>query len=396
MPLDSAHTDLLARRATHVDGLAGRTYLGNHTLGAPHADSALGLARYAREWAEEGITAWRRWVPEMRRVADLAGALIGAPAGTTVLRQSVHDGLADIAAALPLEQRPRVVLADLEWPGTRYLWQANGAELASVAVSDDGTHVDVGRLADAVDERTAAVFLSHVLFRTSTLVDPTPVVEAAHRVGALVVLDAYQSAGAVPVDVTALGVDVCVGGSVKFLCGGPGNGFLYVAPHAVAALRPRAVGWFGHARPFAFDESWEPAPGAHRFTGGTPNVPAAYAAAPAFAELLDIGVDRVRERSLSLTQPLVEACLERGWAVRSPVEAEQRGGSVTVDPGDSLRVHDALLARGVVVDHRPGAGLRIGPHWFSTAEEVAHVVEEIAALTAAGRPASPGGAGGRA
>lgn len=218
------HEDLLSHRADHP-GLASSTYLANHTLGAAHRGSAEGVARWAAEWVDRGIRAWETWEPEVARVGDLAGALIGAPPGSTVLRASVHDALGDIASALPLADRPRVLLSQLEWPGTRYLWQQTaGAELVEVTTPAPGGVVDLGPLAAAVDDRTAAVFLSLVFFRTSSLVDPTPVVEAARRHGALVVLDAYQAAGAVPVDVTALDVDVCVGGSVKFLCGGPGNG----------------------------------------------------------------------------------------------------------------------------------------------------------------------------
>lgn len=377
------HEDLLSHRADHP-GLASSTYLANHTLGAAHRGSAEGVARWAAEWVDRGIRAWETWEPEVARVGDLAGALIGAPAGSTVLRASVHDALGDIASALPLADRPRVLLSQLEWPGTRYLWQQTaGAELVEVTTPAPGGVVDLGPLAAAVDDRTAAVFLSLVFFRTSSLVDPTPVVEAARRHGALVVLDAYQAAGAVPVDVTALDVDVCVGGSVKFLCGGPGNGWLYVAPHALPTLAARGhVGWWGHAEHFAFDQEWRPAAGTRRYAGGTPNVAAAYAAAPAYTELLDVGVPRIRERSVALTQPLVEACLERGWTVRSPVDPAHRGGSVTVDPGDSPALHDALLARGVVVDHRPGAGLRVGPHFFSDTEEVARFVAEVEELRA--------------
>ena len=376
------HEDLLSRREDHP-GLASSTYLANHTLGAVHRGSAAGLARYAAEWAEQGIRAWETWDAEVRRVADLVGRIIGAPAGTTVMRASVHDALGDIASALPLATRPRVVLSDLEWPGTRYLWQqAAGAELVEVTTPAPGGVVDLGPLAAAVDDRTSAVFLSAVFFRTSSLVDPAPVVEAAHRHGALVVLDAYQAAGTVPVDVAAMGVDVVVGGSVKFLCGGPGNGWLHVAPHAVDALADHGyVGWWGHADHFAFERGWRPAAGTARYAGGTLNVPAAYAAAPAYAELLDVGLARIRERSVSLTQPLVEACLERGWTVRSPVDPAHRGGSVTVDPGDAAALHDRLLERGVVVDHRPGAGLRVGPHFFSTTDEVSRFVAEVADLT---------------
>jgi kynureninase len=197
----------------------------------------------------------------------------------------------------------------------------------------------------------------------------------------LLLLDAYQAAGAVPVDVAANDVDVCVGGSVKFLCGGPGNGWLYVRPDLVGTLRPSAVGWISHERPFEFE--WDEiayAPGIARFAGGTPNVSAAYAASAGVEAIVDVGIERIRERSQSLTQLVVEGALERGFELRSPREPERRGGHVTIDPGDPQRVYERLIERGFMVDHRPGSGIRIGPHLFNTADECVAVLDEIVAI----------------
>ncbi|MEP6697692.1 MAG: aminotransferase class V-fold PLP-dependent enzyme [Pseudonocardiales bacterium] len=374
------HRDLLRYRVDYPV-LARSTYLVNNSLGAMHRGSAERLAEYAALWAGRGVLAWGEWIPEMVRVADLIGGLIGAPPGTTVLRQNVADILGAVASALDFtDARNGVVYSDLEWPGSHYLWSAHarvGAQVSVVPSVGDGVHLDVQRLVDAIDERTLIVPISLVLFRSSTLVDVAPVIERAHEVGALVLLDAYQAAGVLPVDVTALDVDLCVGGSVKYLCGGPGAGWLYVSPR-LAHLQPTSVGWFGHRAPFDFSfAEVDYAPGAARFTGGTPGVPAAYAAAAGYQAIADVGVQRIRERSLSLTQPLLEAALERGWTVRSPVDPAQRGGHVTVDPGAAQQVYEQLTARGFLVDYRPGAGLRIGPHFFNTADECAAVLEEI-------------------
>jgi kynureninase len=225
------------------------------------------------------------------------------------------------------------------------------------------------------------VSVSLVQFRTSALLDLPPVSEAARRHGALLVLDAYQAVGCLPVEVTAHGVDVCVGGSVKFLCGGPGNAWLYVRPDLVETMRPSAVGWISHERPFDF--AWSEiayAPGIARFAGGTPNAPAAYAAAPGYQALVDIGIDRIRERSQHLTQLLVDGALERGLAVRSPLDPARRGGHVTVDIDDAERVHQVLIERSFVVDFRPGGGVRIGPHFFSTEAECVGVLEEMVTI----------------
>jgi kynureninase len=174
---------------------------------------------------------------------------------------------------------------------------------------------------------------------------------------------------------------MCVGGSVKFLCGGPGNGWLYVRPDLAESLRPAAVGWISHDRPFAFEwDAIDYAPGVRRFAGGTPNVPAAYAAAPGYQAVVDVGVERIRERSMALTQPLVEGALERGFVVRSPHDPKHRGGHVTIDPGDAERVHHELIARKFLVDYRPGSGIRVAPHFYNTADECTAVLDEMATL----------------
>jgi len=384
------HEDLLARREDYPI-LATKTYLINNSLGAMHCATRTRLAEYVDLWATEGVVAWARWQPEMVRIADLVGAVIGAPPGTTVLRQNVADLMAAVGSCIDFTgRRNRVVYSDLEWPGSHYLWKEHGrygAQPLVVPSDGDGVSLDPQRLVDAIDDRTALVAISHVLFRSSTLVDVAPVVERAHQVGARFLLDAYQSAGSMPVDVERLGVDFCVGGSVKYLCGGPGAGWLYVKPEVAVELRPAQVGWWGHARPFGFEfDAVEYAPGVGRFVGGTPGVPSAYAASAGYEAILDVGVGRIRERSVSLTQPLLEDALSRGFTVRSPVQAASRGGHVTIDPGDSEHVHDQLIARGFVVDHRPGVGIRVAPHFYNSRDECVAVLEEMTAIrTDAGR-----------
>jgi kynureninase len=375
------HTDLLRFRPDYPI-VERKTYLVNNSLGAMHRRTADRLKEFADLWNDEGVVAWNTWMPEMYRVADLVGAIIGAPPGTTVMRQSVADLIGSVASCFDwTARRNKIVYSDLEWPSSNYLWQEHrryGADVVVVPNEGDGVHLDVQKLVDAIDDRTAIVPISLVLFRSSTRVEVRPVIERAHEVGALVLLDAYHAAGCVPVDIVALDADLCVGGSVKYLCGGPGAGWMYVKPSVAEALRPSQVGWFGHARPFdfAFDEV-EYAEGMRRFAGGTPAVPSAYAATPAYEALLEAGIERIRERSVSLTQPFLEEALNRGFTVRSPHDPANRGGHVTIDPGHSERVHDELIERGFVVDHRPGHGMRVGPHFFNTADECMGLLDEI-------------------
>jgi len=381
------HEELLERRDDYP--ILGRsTYLINNSLGAMHRETRLRLQEYADLWDTQGVVAWDTWFPEMTHVANLVGATIGAPPGTTVLRQSVADAITAVASCFDLgAARNRIVTTAADWPGTHYFWTEqcarHGGELVVVPFEDDGLTIDVDQIVDAIDERTLLVSVSLVQFRTSALLELAPVVAAARQRGALVLLDAYQAVGAVPVDVVSSDVDFCVGGSVKFLCGGPGNGWLYVRPDLAETLRPAAVGWISHEQPFEF--RWDAisyAPGVMRFAGGTPNVPAAYAAQPGYQAIVDVGVERVRERSMSLTQPLLEGALERGFVVRSPYDAKRRGGHVTIDPGDSERVHHELIARRFVVDHRPGSGVRVAPHFYNTSDECEAILDEMAAIRA--------------
>jgi kynureninase len=377
------HTDLLARRADYPILERKAAYLINNSLGAMHRDSRARLAEYADLWDVDGVVAWSTWFPEMTRVADLLGTIIGAPAGTTILRQSVADAINAVVSCLDFDRgRNRVVTTAADWPGTHYMWsehcRRHGGELVVVPYETDGLTIDAQRVADAIDDRTVVVSVSLVQFRTSALLDVTPIRDAARRHGALLILDAYQAVGAVPIEVAANDIDICVGGSVKFLCGGPGNGWLYIRPDLAETLRPSAIGWISHARPFDFE--WADiayAPGIQRFAGGTPNVPAAYAASPGYQAIVDIGLDRVRERSQSLTQLIADGAAERGLGVRSPMQAARRGGHVTVDVADAQRVHETLIERGFVVDYRPGGGIRIGPHFFTSEQECEAVLDEM-------------------
>jgi kynureninase len=380
------HADLLARRADYPILETSAAYLVNNSLGAMHRETRDRLASFADEWATQGAGAWPSWFAEMSRVADLVGAVIGALPGTTVLRQSVADALVAVASAVDLSgPRQRIVTTAADWPGSHYFWTEHcrryGGEVVVVPFEADGVTIDEQRVADAVDDRTAVVSVSLIQFRTSTVLDLEPIRDAARRHGALLVLDAYQAAGILPVEMAVRDVDICLGGSVKYLCGGPGNGWLSIRPDLAETLRPAAVGWISHGRPFDFEwDEIEYAPGIGRFTGGTPNVPAAYAAVPGYQAIVDVGLPRIRERSSGLTQLIVDGALERGFTVVSPVDAARRGGHVTLDPGDALHVHDELIARGFAVDYRPGSGIRVGPHFFSTEDECRSVLDEMVAI----------------
>ena len=360
--------------------LRDTTYLINHSLGAMPAKAEERVLEYARVWRERGIRAWAEgWWEMPLTVGDIVGRIIGAPSGTTVMHQNVA-----IAEAIVLScfrpvgpSRNRVVYEEGNFPSVRYLYQAQ-PDLDVVVVPDDAAIVE------AIDERTLLVPVTHVLFKTGEIQDVASIVRRAHEVGAHVVLDAYQSAGIVPLDVTALDVDFAVGGSVKWLCGGPGNGWLYVRPDLAERLEPTFMGWQAHARPFAFQPELEYAQGAARFLTGTPNVPALYAGTAGYELIDEIGVDRIRENSLRQTQLLLDLFDEAGFEIASPRDPMRRGGTVTVRTPEFEAVHRELAERQILCDFRPGAGIRLGPHYFNTEDELRHVAGQIVEIVETG------------
>jgi kynureninase len=364
------------------------TYLASHTLGPMPRRAPELLAEFARMWGERGIRSWAEgWWATPIRVGDQVGQIIGAPAGSTVMQQNVAIAEAIVLSCFrPVDPaRNRVVYERANFPSVRYLYQAQ-PDLDVVVCEDEE------EIVERIDERTLLVPISHVLFKESEIQDVGAIVRRAHEVGAHVILDCYQSAGIVPLDVTALGVDFAVGGSVKWLCGGPANGWLYVRPDLAETLRPTYTGWQAHERPFAFDEEMEYAAGAARFLTGTPN-PAAHMAATAGYDLIEeIGVPRIREHSLRQTRLLIELADEAGIEVHSTRDPARRGGAVIVNVPAAAAVYAELEERNVLCDFRPGAGIRIGPHFFTTDDELRLVVAQIAEIIETGAFARHAGA----
>jgi kynureninase len=370
--------DLLAYR-DRFPILEHTTYLINHSLGAMPAAVEDRMVEYATTWKTRGIRAWAEgWWTMPLSVGDQIGRIVGAAPGTVCMHQNVSIAEAIVLSCFQKPgERNRIVYERENFPSVRYVYEAQrGLE---VVVCENGDAV-----IDAIDERTLLVPVQHVVYNSAEIQNVAAIVERAHAFGAHVVLDAYQSAGTVPLDVTALGVDFAVGGSVKWLCGGPGNGWLYVRPDLIGALEPAATGWQAHARPFAFEPELEYAEGIARFLTGTPNVPALYAATPGYDAIEEIGVPRIRENSLRQTQLLIDGADARGFEVRSPREDARRGGAVIVHVPGFEAVHKELAERQILCDFRPDAGIRIGPHFFTSDDELVFALDQIAEIVETG------------
>jgi kynureninase len=357
-------------------------YLVSHSLGAMPRRAADGLAEYARTWAERGVRAWAEgWWRMPVTVGDQVGRILGAPPGSVVMHQNVSVCQSLILSCFDFAgRRNKIVYEALNFPSVTYVYEAQrdrGARIHEVA-SEDGVTVPLDALLDAIDEETLLVPVSHVIFRSGFVQDLAAICRRAHQVGALVVADVYQSAGTVPVDVTAWDVDFATGGSVKWLCGGPGAGFLYVAPRLHARLRPRLTGWMAHERPFDFE------PGAiryaadvTRFLHGSPGVPALYAAQAGYEVVAAVGVDAIRGKSLRQVGLAIERARAHGLTPRVPERPEQRGGMIVLDVPHAQAVTRELLRREILVDHRPGAGIRVSPHFYTTDDEILQALDEI-------------------
>jgi kynureninase len=365
--------------------LATSVYMISNSLGAMPRATARSLAEYAETWATRGVRAWEdRWWEMPREVGDRVAPIIGAPAGSVSMHENVTTAQAVALSCFePEGRRRRIVCPEMDFPSMVYLYRQQarlGFELAIVPAEPDLT-VSVDRMIDAIDERTSIVALSHVLFRTSYIMDVAPIVERAHQAGARVILDTYQSAGIIPVDVAALGVDFAVGGCLKWLCGGPGNAFLYTRPDLMAVVAPRFHGWVGHQHPFAFDpHRFEPRADAMRMMNGTPSIPAYYAALAGLDIIGAVGVLRIREKSVRMTRRLFDLVDAHGFDSPASRDPERLAGTVAVDVPDALAVARTLKSRDYVIDYRPGVGIRISPHFYNTFDELDRVMAELAAI----------------
>ena len=374
--------DELLRYRSEFPILERTTYLISNSLGAMPQGVYDAMKGYADIWATRGVRAWEeRWWMLAAQVGDEIGALMNAPRGSVSTHQNVTTCQAVVASCFDFSgKRNKVVYSDMNFPSVMYFWEAQRAYGARVHMvkTDDGITVPIERLLDAIDDQTLLVPVSHVIFRSAYIQDAKAIIEKAHRVGAHVVLDTFQSLGTVPVDVQALNVDFACGGVLKWLCGGPGVGYLYVRADLGQKLQPKFTGWFAHQNPFGFEigaNRYAEPP--FRFMNGTSHIPALEAARPGLKIIAEVGIERIREKSKRQTSRLIDLASGHGWRVNSPRNAEQRGGTVSIDMPDAQEVCGELLKRDILVDYRPKAGVRMSPHFYNKDEELETAIAAV-------------------
>src|SRR5437763_5143503 len=377
-------TDDLLKYRSEFPILDRSVYLISHSLGAMPRATYDRLHEYADIWATRGVRAWAEgWWDKPVTLANEIARIIAADPNTVVMHQNVSICQSLILSCLlPAKdpKRNKIVFEELNFPSVMYVYEAHarqyGLRIERVK-SDDGITIPLERMLAAINEETLLVPFSHVLFKSAFLQDAQAITERAHDVGAMVVLDTYQSAGTVPFSVKELNVDFATGGSVKWLCGGPGAGYLDVRSDLVEKLEPKTTGWRAHEHPFAFETEMHYARNATRFLHGSPAIPALYAAESGYKIINEIGVAAIREKSVRQTQLLMELAEEAGFLVTSPKDPSQRGGTITVWDDNAAGMTKELVRRDFVVDYRPGAGVRISPHFYTKNEELELVIGEM-------------------
>jgi kynureninase len=385
-PLNAEHSELLAYRE-EFPILQRKIYLNSCSLGALSQRSLAALHEFTEDWNNWGAHAWYElWLGKIAEVKEKLAQIINAKPAEIALAPNVSSALAAIGTALDYSQRRRVVVSEMDFPTLTYQWLAKerlGVEVV-FATSADRISVAPERVIEAIDDHTALVAISRVFYTSGYIQDLPPIIAAAHRHGALVLVDDYQGTGQIPIDVHALGVDILVTGTLKWLMGGPGLAFLYVREDLVPQLQPTVTGWFGHREQFAFDNRrFTYRDDAARLETGTPALPTVFLASGGLDIVREIGVARIRERTQFLTADLIARAQEHGWAVRSPTDPERRASIVMLQLDHPEAIVERLIERDIIVDHRPGL-VRVSPYFYNTVEEQAQLVDEVAKIVRKG------------
>ena len=375
------------RRREEFPTLASGIHLLSHSLGPVPRTARDSMLAYYDAWEHHtSEDAWATsWWEMSAHVGDRIAKILEGTPGSVQVQPNASIALSSVLSCFDFTstKRSKIVASALDFPSMRYVLDAQtpmGARVETIP-SDDGVTTPTERILAAIDGGTALVALSHVSFRSSYRIDVEPVVERAHKHGALVLLDVYQSAGAFPLRAAAWGVDFLIGGTIKWLCGGPACGYLYVRPDLLTKLQPKLTGWVAHSAPFDFT----PPPMSYdnsvrRFAQGTPSIPALYSVLPGLQINEEVGIETIRAESERRTEWMIDFALAQGWKVNSPRDVNQRGGSVMIYVDDGPGMVQRLNERGVFVDSRPGVGLRMSPHFFNTDDEVKEAMGILAEL----------------
>ncbi len=362
--------------------LSNCTYLISNSLGAMPCSVYGKMNEYAETWATRGVRAWEEcWWQLNAEVGNSIAPLIGA--GENEI--SMHTNISSLQSILLSsfnfsKNKNKIVYSNLEFPSDMYVFEKFATSLGAklkIIKSDNLIEPPTEKIINAIDEKTLIVPLSHVLFKSAYIMDVKAIVKKAHSVGAIVILDAYHAVGTIPVDVKKLGVDILIGGVLKWLCSGPGGVFLWMKPSLRKKLEPKITGWLAHENPFAFEKKMKYTQGVYKFLNGTPSIPALYAAQEGPKIISKVGIENIREKSIHQTSLIVDEAQKEGYKINTPLNYKVRGGTVTLDMPDSYMISKALLKKNIIIDYREGAGIRFAPHFYNSDDEIFFALSEL-------------------
>ena len=377
---------IMDRHRNEFPTLASGIHLLSHSLGPVPRAARESMLAYFDAWEHHtSEDAWATsWWELSRRVGDRIARILGGAPGSVQIQPNASIALATVASCFDFKSgRNKVVTTGLDFPSMEYFWDAQRQIGARVEVvpSKDGISVPLELILEAIDSETCLVALAHTSYCSSYRVDAPAIVKRAHEKGALVLLDVYQSAGVVQLNAADWNVDFLIGGSIKWLCGGPSCGYLYVRPELQRDLRPRLTGWVAHDSPFDFAHApMRYARSVRRFAQGTPSIPALYSTIPGLEIIEAVGISDIAAESERRTQLMIDFALERGWSINTPLARDQRGGTVMISVEDGPIMVEQLAEKRVFVDCRPRVGLRVSPHFFNTDEEIEEALHIFAGL----------------
>ncbi|HEY1348884.1 MAG TPA: aminotransferase class V-fold PLP-dependent enzyme [Ktedonobacteraceae bacterium] len=381
------HPELLAYR-DEFPILQRKTYLNSCSLGALSKRSMRNMEQFMDMWNEWGAHAWYDiWLGEIAKARQKFATLIGAQLHEVAIAPNASTALSSIASAFDYSTRNKIVMADMDFPTLAYQWLAKqrfGVECCFVE-SPDRVYTPPELFEREVDDKTALVATSRVFYTTGYIQNIRQVADIAHKNGAYLLVDDYQGTGQIPLNVIAQDIDILVTGTLKWLMGGPGLAFIYVSEALLPQLQPTVAGWFGHREQFAFKTTaFAFKPDATKFEMGTPATGAVYAANGGLDIVLEIGPERICERTRYLTNDFIDRARDRGWKVRAPLEPERRSSIIMLEFDQPELIVEELLKRNIITDHRPGL-VRVSPYFYNTVEENTIVLDAIAEILEEGR-----------
>ncbi len=362
--------------------LNNTTYLISNSLGAMPKSVYDKMHEYADVWATRGVRAWEEYWWELNKeVGNIIAPIIKAGQNEISMHMNISLLQSIILSCFDFKNsKNEIVYSNLEFPSDMYVFEKFATRFGAnvkVVYSDNQVIPSTEKILDAINENTLLVPLSHVLFKSAYIMDVQAIVKKAHLVGAYVILDTYHSAGTIPVDVKELGIDILIGGVLKWLCGGPGGIFLWVEPSLRNKLEPVITGWLAHKNPFAFEEKMEYTNDVYKFLNGTPSVPALYSSQEGPKIINKVGIDKIRKKSIHQTSLIIDEAQKEGYKINSPLDSAKRGGTITLDMPDSYLISKELLKREIIIDYRNEAGIRFAPHFYNSDDEILFAMSEL-------------------